>query len=73
MVERLKKAVEEIEKILDKPELHVKHRLRALSVLATIIKTCSGILKDVQLDELESEIKQLRQEVDRELEKEASL
>lgn len=60
LYERLKEAVEEVEAILDDPKLHVKHRLRALNVLSSIIKTSSGLLKDVQLDEIEAELRELR-------------
>ncbi len=62
----LKKAREEAQKLVNDPDLHVKYRLRALEVLTKIIRDMTGILKDVQLDEVERDLEELKADIERE-------
>ncbi len=62
----LKEARKQAQAILNDTNLHIKYRLRALEVLTKIIRALTGILKDVQFDQIERDLKELRADIDRE-------
>ena len=55
--------ISEVERILNQESLPVQIRLQAMSLLGKIIKISAGILEDMDLDEIQRDLEQLKKEI----------
>ena len=54
--------IKRVEKIINSRQTITKQRLRAMQVLTDLIKTSYGMVRDVEIEELEREIASLEEE-----------
>lgn len=61
-VELLDRMIKRVEKIINSTRTKTNQRLRAMQVLSDLIKTSYGMIRDVEIEQLEREITQLEKE-----------
>lgn len=61
-IELLDKMIKRVEKIINGKRTKTRQRLRAMEVLADLIKVSYGMIRDVEIEELEREVKALESE-----------
>ena len=61
-VELLDRMINRVEKIINSTRTKTKQRLRAMQVLTDLIKTSYGMIRDVEIEELEREVTALEEE-----------
>ena len=60
--ERIKTALSRAEAIANDRRIDIKYRLEALRLIAYIGQVMAGVLKDAQLDEIDSRLRKLEEE-----------
>jgi len=61
-VELLDQMIKRVEKIINSTRTKTRQRLRAIQVLTDLIKTSYGMIRDVEIKELEREVTSLEKE-----------
>jgi hypothetical protein len=60
--ERIKAALRRAESIANDRRIDIKYRLEALRLIAYVGQVMAGVLKDAQLDEIDSRLRKLEEE-----------
>ena len=63
-VEILDKMIKRVQRIINSKKTKTKQRLRAMQVLTDLIRTSYGMIRDVEIEELEREVSALEEEAD---------
>ena len=61
-VELLDRMIKRVEKIINSTRTKTKQRLRAMQVLTDLIKTSYGMIRDVEIEQLERDVSALEEE-----------
>jgi len=61
-IRRLESLVSQLDEILVNPRIPRKQKLRAMDVLIKTIRTCYGIVRDIEVEQLEQELETLKTE-----------
>jgi len=61
-IDRLERLIEQLDGMISSPRVPRKLKLRAMEVLIKTIGTCYGIVSDVEVEMLEDELKELKEE-----------